>query len=128
MATSQRALELDLDMEVEALQVNMLAEQDSRLISQRQVGALAGLMNQGLESNKRKVRIRVLQILAQGAVSQRYGVRIESTKNIPGEFASILIENLKVSDKDEWELSRYGRKLLLLAEERAKAELDKDTD
>lgn len=112
----------DLDLELEALTENMLAESTSWHITQKQVTTLASMMSQGLEDRSRENRLNVLRLLCQDAVFKRTGYAIKSTKQIPGEFASVLIDLLKRNDR--WELSDYGRNLLLLAEERAKAGAD----
>jgi len=120
MAKRPRTLELDLDLELEALKTNMLAEDNPYNISQKQVQALASVMGQGLQKKSRKNRLNVLRLLAQDAVYIRTGYIIESTKQIPGAFASVLLD-LLIVDNINWELSDYGRELLFLAEERVKA-------
>ncbi len=120
MADRQRIHELDLDLELEALKVNLLAEDNPYNISQKQVQALASVIGQGLQNRKRENRLDVLRLLAQDAVTIRTGYKIESTKLIPGAFASVLLDMLIVNNID-WELSDYGRELLFLAEERVKA-------
>ena len=120
MADRPRTLELDLDLELEALKANLLAEENPYLISKKQVQALASVMGQGLQKKNRRNRLDVLRLLSQDAVMIRTGYKIKSTKQIPGAFASVLLDMLIV-DNIDWELSDYGRELLFLAEERIKA-------
>lgn len=126
MVTETRLSQKEFDVELEALTENMLAESTSWLITQKQVTTLASMMSAGLQDKSRENRLNVLRILCQDAVFTRTGYAIQSTKQIPGEFASVLIDLLKVNEG--WELSDYGRQLLLLAEERAKAGANQDED
>ena len=119
MAKSKRAPGLDLDLELQALSANMLAEERTWYISQKQVTTLASMIGSGLEDKSRKNRLNVLRLLCQDAVFTKTGYVIESTKQIPGEIASILIDLLK--ENVGWELSEYGKQLLVMAEERTKA-------
>ena len=117
----------DFDLELQALYENIIAEEQMYLLSLKQVTTLASMMSSGLEDNSRENRLDVLRILVGSAVFLRTGgYEIKSTKNLPGEVASILIDMLK--ENDTWELSTYGKQLLRLAEERAKAGAISDTD
>lgn len=119
MADSTRLSEIDdLELELEALTSNLLAESPDYYITQRQVTSLASLMSSGLEDSSRGTRIRVLRLLAQPAVMKRHGLKIKTTKQIPGQMASVIIDLLKKNKS--WELSDYGRELLHLAEKRTK--------
>jgi hypothetical protein len=109
----------EFDLELEALHENCIAEEHSFYPTQKQIQTLASLMGSGLTNKKRENRLSVLRLLVGKAVLQRTGYSIQSTKNIPGEIASILIDLLK--ENESWELSGYGRELLFLAEERVEA-------
>lgn len=119
MATDQRILELDLDIELQALETNMLVEDKTWHVSHAQVTTLASMIGSGLKDKSRSNRLNVLRLLCQNAVFTKTGYVIETTKQVPGEIASILIDLLK--ENESWELSEYGRTLLILAEERVEA-------
>jgi len=125
MATDKRLHEIDLDLEIKALYENIIVEEQTYLLSQKQATTLASLMSAGLNDRKRENRISVLNLLVGKAVKKRTGFDISSTKNIPGEVASFLID-LLIVDNINWELSTYGKQLLSLAEKRIKATLNKD--
>lgn len=110
---------MDFDIEIEALSRNCKAEPNDRLVSQKQVGGICGLLKQGLEDNGRDMQVAVLGELVGDAMWDIAGVRITSRKNLTGRVASVLIEQLK--DPDEWKLSEYGRQLIKEAENRIRS-------
>lgn len=113
--------EEELDEELEALTINLLAEDKDWFITQKQVFTLVILFNAGLQDVTRNNRLAVMRLLCQEAVTKRTGYLIKSTKQIPGSFAAVLIDLLGEKVNGKWELSNYGYRLLLLAEARAKA-------
>ncbi len=124
MATRERLQQVNLDLELQALHQNIISEERTFYATPKQVQTLASLIGKGLQDKSRSNRMAVTRLLCGTAVRSRTGYEVRSTKNIPGEVGSILIDLLKANE--DWELSAYGRTLLLLAETRVKNSSDTD--
>lgn len=107
---------MDIESELEALKQNLLA--DTRIIycTPQQIGGLNGLIRKGLENKSRTVRIAVLKRLAGEAMESIHGVPFESSKALTSPAASFLINLLLEPDTRPWELSSYGRNLIMETE------------
>jgi hypothetical protein len=98
----------DLIAELSALR--MVFNQDTQYlpITEKQIGALNGLLTKGLADKEN--RIPIIRLLT--------GImELDSSKQITMYTATTLIDLLKVSDKKEWELSDYGAWLIESCEE-----------
>jgi hypothetical protein len=118
---------MELQVEVDAIKQNLLANHNHMVyITLKQAQFLASLINEGLVVKRRRLRIRVLNILVGDAMKQIAGIEeIQSTKNLTAPVASYLIDLLQDKDGDEWGgLSDYGRELISQAESVVEAQID----
>lgn len=111
---------MDLDLELDALHLNCIADENAGFVSQRQVGGVIGLLRKGLEDGSKENQLAVLRVLVGNAMMQLAGVEINSRKNLTSHVATTLIDQLLEPDTTPWELSEYGQELLGEAEKRAK--------
>ena len=118
----------DLDLEIQALNMNIRAEPEY-FISRNQVIGLITLIRKGLtDPQDRQARIDILRLFVGEYMEEVYGVRVRSTNNLAGQAASKLIDLLKedwdgIPETDPWELSPTGQRILTLAEEHVKAKV-----
>jgi hypothetical protein len=101
-----------IEIELEALHENLLAQNRIAYVTLEQIGGLNGLIRKGLENKSRMMRIKVLKKWAEPAMKQLTGVTIESSKNLTLPIASFLINLLIEPDTSPWELSSYGKELI----------------
>lgn len=105
---------MNIQVELEALHQNLKTQLDvDYYMTEKQMIAIIMLLQEGLSSKKREVRIAVLKAMAEEPMKIRIGPRhkIESTKNLDGFVASEIINLLK-DNTDEIRLSTYGKKFL----------------
>ena len=113
---------MDFEVELDALYRNLTADRRIIYITQKQAVTLASLMSGGLESNNRAVRIEVLRLIAEQALEEVAGAKLNSTKNLTSPMASFLINYFR-KNENSWELADAGRMVLSLAESFVKEEV-----
>jgi hypothetical protein len=111
---------MNLDIELQALTQNLLADTSIQFITQLQIGGLNGLLSMGLQDKSPETRHAVLRVLAGDAMFKIAGVEVNSAKNLTGPVATFLINILKQLDSSPWRLSRYGTELIAAVESRVK--------
>jgi hypothetical protein len=111
---------MEINSELEALRQNLLADTSLRYISSKQVGALNGLIRQGLEDKARRMRLNVLREWTGEAMKRIASVEVASTKNLTAPVATFLINLLLEPGSTPWRLSDYGKQLIEQTEKRIK--------
>ena len=85
-----------------------------------QAQALAIIMQKGLQDSDRDTRLAVLDVMVGDVTRKNWDFTPGSTKDLPLQMISFLLNILIEPDEDNWELTDYGRKFLKHAEARAK--------
>jgi len=113
---------MDIEYETEALYQAIQSKDHQRYVSANQVGALAGLVRQGLSDQSRENRLAVMRLLIGEAVYDALGVDFQSFKNLSASIATLLIDLWLVPETKPFRLNAYGRELIAAAEAAVKAQ------
>lgn len=112
---------MNLIMEIKSLDQMIKAKPDYWL-THRQMISLNSLISKCLTKNNRKNRIGVLRVLVGGTIKDLTGATLESSKQLTGATASVLIDQIK-GKGDDWEPSRHGMDLIKLAEKQLEEQI-----
>lgn len=116
-----------LEVELKAIQNNLDANTDRIWVTAKQLRTLAILMQKGLGSTDRELRIKVLQMIAGPSLIKAFNIQLVSSKNLTSPMASVLIDYL-TEDTKTWELTDDGKLLLHLAKTRVEEIARKNKD
>ena len=102
-----------LDTEVGALKRVLRSKEHERFVTSRQIYTLVMLFNEAIPGLKKPTRIAIMDYLIGDIMWDICEVRVTSFKNITGEIASALIDQLSERIDDEIHISSYGKEVLV---------------